>query len=87
MQNSSTPIAPDVGRHEVIIPPLAVPPRPFEVRVRESVGDTVTLIGHDSNGVPLVETKIPKRLMREGMTERLRRFCIESDEPEGLRIL
>lgn len=78
----------DAGRAPVIIPPLAHPPAPFEVRVRESVGDTVTLIGHDSRGEPIVETKIPRRLMRAGMTERVRRFCIESEDAGGpLRIV
>jgi hypothetical protein len=56
--------------------PAALPgPAPYEVRLRRGVGDTTILVGHDGSGAPLVELRMPTRLVTRRVIERMERFC------------
>jgi hypothetical protein len=54
--------------------PLA-PPAPYEVRLRRGVGATTILVGHDSAGEPLVELRMPAKLVTRRVIERMEKFC------------
>jgi hypothetical protein len=57
-------------------PPLPVAdPQPYEVRVRRSLGGSITVIGHDSHGEPIAEFRIPEEHMCERVVRHMEKWC------------
>ena len=73
-------------RHERMAPLPLPPPEPYEVRVRETIGDTATLIGHDGRGLPMAEFRVPRQKLSPGTVEWVAQWCRANDGAD-LRIV
>ena len=71
----------------VPIPAPPAPPEPYEVRIRESLGDTILLIGHNGAGRPFSEWRIPRRKLSPRIVERFGRWCRENDDAPELHVV
>lgn len=70
-----------------IVPPPAEPPRSYEVRIRYSVGGTVSVVGHDGKGEPMMELRLAKRHLRPAMLKRMESWCRAHDDDPNLQIV
>lgn len=60
--------------------PPATPIKPYEVRIREGVGGTVFVVGHDRSGSPMVELRVQRRHLAPSMIRRMERWCRDHDD-------
>lgn len=68
-------------------PPPATEPAPYEVRVRRSVGGTVTLVGHNGRGEPMSEWRMPREKLSARIVERFGRWCRDNDDGPSVHIV
>lgn len=71
----------------VTVPPPAIPPQPYEVRLREAMGNSVMLIGYDGRCEIFSEWRVPRKKVTARMVERFRNWCRENDEGPELHVM
>lgn len=82
-------LVPSAHQHQQFAapPPAATPPAPYEVRVRQGLGETVTLVGHDGRGEPMSEWRMPRGKLSARAIEGFGQWCRENDDGPSLHIV
>lgn len=77
----SLSLVPCVSPDENAVPARPTPPEPYEVRIRDGVGDSATIIGYDGSCRVLVELHVPARHISDDLVGRVKRWVSANGGP------
>lgn len=71
----------------IVVPPPAKVPESYEVRIRFAVGDTVSLVGHNGRGDPMIEVRMSRHHMSPAIVTRVESWCRSHDDTPDITLL